>query len=127
MTTISRRFAVLLLIGLAGCARWERPSPLPPPEQGPVTVSAARVTPSGAGTMMVLHDVRITADSVIGWREGAADPSGLLRGSRTRTAVHRSEVLLFEPAVRSRWATIEAVALIAVVGYGLYYLEHIDI
>jgi hypothetical protein len=127
MTTISRGFAVLLLIGLAGCARWERPSPLPPPEQGPVTVSAARVTPSGAGTMMVLHDVRITADSVIGWREGAADPSGLLRGSRTRTAVHRSEVLLFEPAVRSPWATIGAVALIVVVGYGLYYLEHIDI
>jgi hypothetical protein len=127
MTPISRPLAVLLLIGLAGCARWQRPAPLPPPEQGPVTVSAARVTPSGAGTMMVLHDVRITADSVIGWREGTADPSGLLAGPRTRTAVHRSQVLIYEPAVRSRWATAGAVALIVVVGYGLYYLEHIAI
>lgn len=128
MTPISRPLAVLLLMGLAGCARWQRPAPLPPPEQGPVTVSAARVTPSGAGTMMVLHDVRITADSVIGWREGAGDPSGLLRaGGRTRTAVHRSQVLIYEPADRSPWATAGAVALIVVVGYGLYYLEHIAI
>ena len=127
MTPISRWLAVLLLVGLAGCARWQRPAPLPPPEQGPATVKAARVTPGGAGTMMVLHNVTITADSVIGWREGPGDPSGLLRGGRTRTALHRSQVILYEPAVRSSWATVGAVALIVVVGYGLYYLEHIDI
>lgn len=127
MKPISRGFAVLLLVGLAACARWQRPAPLPPPEQGPVSVKAARVTPSGAGTMMVLYDVRITADSVIGWREGPGDPSGLLRGDRTRTALHRSQVVIYEPAARSSLATVGAVALIVAVGYGLYYLEHIDI
>ena len=72
--------------------------------------------------MVVLHDVRITADSVFGWAEGAPDPSGLLRGDRTRVAVHRNEVLLFEPAVPDRWATAGAALSAVFVALGLYAL-----
>jgi hypothetical protein len=121
MTTIPRLVAVLLLVAVAGCTRYQVRT-LPPPEEGPASVRAARMTPRGRGTMVVLHDVRITADSVIGWAEGAPDPSGLLRGGRTRVAVHRNQVLLFEPAVPDPRATAGAALSAVLVGLGLYAL-----
>ena len=117
MTTIPRLFAVLLLVGAGGCTRYQVRT-LPPPEEGPATIRAARVTPRETGTMVVLHDVRITADSVIGWAEGAPDRSGLLRGERTRVAVHRSQVLVFEPAVTDAGGIL----LNALVGAGVVVL-----
>ena len=122
MTTIPRLLAVLLLVVAAGCTRYQVRT-LPPPEDGPTSVRAARMTPRGAGTMVVLHDVRITADSVMGWAEGAPDRSGLLRGERTRVAVHRSEVLLFEPAEPDAWATAGAALSAVFVALGLYALN----
>lgn len=122
MTTIPRLFALLLLAAAAGCTRYQVRT-LPPPEEGPASVRAARMTPRGAGTMVVLHDVRITADSVIGWAEGAPDRSGLLRGARTRMAVHRDQVLLFEPAEPDALATVGAALFAALVALGLYALN----
>lgn len=122
MTPIPRLFAISLLAAVAGCTRFQVRT-LPPPDEGPVSVRAARVTPRGAGTMVVLHDVRVTADSVIGWGEGAPDPSGLLRGPGQRVAVHRSEVLLFEPAEPDPRATAGAVLSAVLVALGLYALN----
>jgi predicted small lipoprotein YifL len=98
MRTITRRLAILLLIALAGCTK-HRPRTLPPPEEGAVSLRSARVTPRETGRMVVLRNVQVTADSVIGWSEGAPDRSGLLTGPGTRVAVHRSDVLVYEPAV----------------------------
>jgi hypothetical protein len=115
MKTIPRLLAVLLLTALAGCTRY-RQHTLPAPEEGPVSLPAARVTPRGTGTMVVLKDVQITADSLTGWAEGTPDPSGLLRGPRTRVAMHRSEVLLFEPATPDNRATAGSLLLNGLLG-----------
>ena len=121
---IPRLFAISLLVAASGCTRYQVRA-LPPPEEGPASVRAARMTPRGAGTMVVLHDVRITADSVVGWAEGAPDRSGLLRGERTRMSVHRNEVLLFEPAEPDALATAGAALAAAFVALGLYALNAI--
>ncbi|HYR10079.1 MAG TPA: hypothetical protein VEQ60_20065 [Longimicrobium sp.] len=115
MKTIARLFAVLLMIAATGCTRY-RTNALPAPEEGPVSLPAARVTPRGMGTMVVLKDVQVTADSVTGWAEGTPDPSGLLRGPRTRVAMHRSEVLLFEPATPDNRATAGSILLNGLLG-----------
>jgi hypothetical protein len=122
MTTFPRRFAVLLLVALAGCTRFQVHT-LPPPDEGPVTFAAARVTPRTTGMMVVMRNVRVTADSVIGTGEGAPDPSGLLRRPGQRVAVHRGEVLLFEPAVPDSRATAGAVLSAVLVALGLYALN----
>lgn len=109
---------VALAIASSGCTRWERASALPAPQEAPVALRAARLTRQ-SGMMQVLHDVRITADSVTGWGEGAPDPSGLLRGPRRRVSIHRGEVLSLEPAVRDAWATAGAAVLGLVVACGL--------
>jgi hypothetical protein len=127
MNLALRPALVGLAIASSGCTRWERAPALPPPEQGVVLVDAARVTPSGAGTMMELRNVQITGDSLIGWREGASDPSGLLRGPRTRVSLHRSQVLIYEPAVHDFWATAGAAVLAGIVAYGLYVLNRLSI
>lgn len=123
MRTFPRLFAVLLVAAAAGCTRWNPPRALPAPDEGPVTYAAARVTPRTTGRMVVMRDVRVTADSVIGTGEGAPDPSGLLRGSGQRVALHRSEVLLFEPAVPDPWATAGAALSVVLVALGLYALN----
>lgn len=125
MTTIPRLSAISLLVAVAGCTRFQVRT-LPPPEDGPVSVGAARMTPRERGTMVVLHDVRITADSVTGWAEGAPDRSGLLSGPRTRVAVHRDEVLLFEPAEPHFWATVGAAVAATFVALALYALNVIS-
>lgn len=111
-------FALALTAAVSGCSRY-RPGTLPAPEETPVTLNAARVTPRGAGWMVVLRDVRITADSVTGWRAGDPDPSGWMRGPRQRVALARDEVLVFEPAQRDPWATAGVVALGVVVTYAV--------
>lgn len=120
MKPTMRPLAVLLVAAAAGCTRWDPPRALPAADEGPVTFAAARVTPRTTGTMVVLRNVRVTPDSVIGRGEGAPDPSGLLRGPGSRVAVHRSEVLLFEPAVPDGWATVGGALLAVLVALGLY-------
>lgn len=117
MKIVPRLLLLLLVPAAAGCTRWQM-STLPPPEEAPASLGAARLTPR-SGNMVVLRDVRITEDSVTGWYAGDPDRSGLLRGSGRRVAMHRSQVLLFEPAVRDRWATAGAAVLGVLAAYGL--------
>jgi hypothetical protein len=121
MNLASRLALFALAIGSSGCTRWERLPALPAPQEAPVALHAARLTRQ-SGMMQVLHDVRITADSVTGWGEGAPDPSGLLRGPRTRVSLHRSEVLALEPAVRDGWRTAAAGVLAVLAAYALVAL-----
>lgn len=125
MRTITRPVLVLLVAAAAGCTRWAPPSALPAPEEGAFTFAAARVTPRTTGRMVVWRDVLVTPDSVIGRGEGAPDPSGLLRGSRQRVALHRAEVLLFEPAVPDFLATAGVALSLVLVALGLYGLNAI--
>ena len=79
---------LLLLLALGGCTRWEVvPTPAPRAE-GPRTVGRARVTPMESG-IVILRDVQVTADSVIGWRN-------MPSGRHQRVALHREQVRIFE-------------------------------
>lgn len=120
MKTTTRLLATLLLIGFSGCTGF-RHRALPAPEEAPVSVRSARVTPRGTGMMVVLRNVRITADSVIGWRAGYPDPSGLLRGPSQRVALHRGDVLVYEPAVPER-LTVGRVVIGVVLAYAMVAL-----
>ncbi len=114
MRVIRRIFLFgLLLAGLSACARWQRFPAVPPPESR--QIAAARVTPRQTGEMVELFDVRITADSVIGWRKGDPDPSGLLSGPRRRTALHRDEVLVFERSAPNPRGTAALVGVLTLV------------
>ena len=77
-----------LLIAMGGCTRWKVVPTPPPHAEAPRTYSRARVTPMERG-IVVLHDVRITADSVTGWRK-------LPTGYQERIALHRTQVRIFE-------------------------------
>lgn len=128
MNVIRRLFVVgLLLAGLSACARWQRLPSVPPPDTGARPIAAARVTPRQTGEMVELFDVRITADSVIGWRKGDPDPSGLLSGPRRRMALHRDDVVVFERSAPNRRATTGVVAvltLIVAVSFAALYAVH---
>lgn len=126
MKLIQRLLPVLLMAAAAGCTRWAPPRAMPAPEQGTVTYTSARITPRITGRMMVMHKVRVTPDSVIGRGEGAPDPSGLLRGTGKRVALHRSEVLLFEPGEPDFWATVGGAVLAGLVALGLYTLHAVS-
>lgn len=125
MMTIHRLLPCVLLLACAGCARWRWMPSVPPPDQG-TRIASARVTPRETGRMVVLYDVRVTADSLTGWRAGDPDPSGLLSGPRRRMAIHRDDVLVFERSAPNRWAATAAVAVVAFVvaiGFaGLYVM-----
>jgi hypothetical protein len=58
---------LLLAVAAGGCTRWQYTYPLPAPGEAPRTFGAARVTPVQNGPMLVLRDVTVTPDSVIGW------------------------------------------------------------
>lgn len=118
-----QRLVLVMLVAAAGCTRWEAPRTLPAPEEGAVTFASARVTPRTTGRMVVWRDVLVTPDSVIGRGEGAPDPSGLLRGSRQRVALHRAEVLLFEPVEPDFLATAGVALSAVLVALGLYMLH----
>lgn len=117
----------LLLAGLSGCVRWQRMPSVPQADAAARPIGSARVTPRQTGVMVVLYDVRVTADSVIGWRQGDPDPSGLLSGPRRRMALHRDEVLVFERSAPNRGATAAVVAvltLIVAVSFAALYGVH---
>jgi hypothetical protein len=105
----------LLLAGLSACTRWQQLPSVPPLDALARPIAAARVTPRQTGEMVVLFDVRITADSVIGWRKGDPDPSGLLSGPRRRMALHRDDVLVFERSAPNRGAGAAVVAVVTLV------------
>lgn len=123
---IRRLLALGLLLGaLSACVRWQRLPSVPDPGGRPI--ASARVAPRQTGVMVELYDVRVTADSVIGWRKGDPDRSGLLSGPRTRVALHRDEVLVFERSAPNRGATAAVVAvltLIVAVSFAALYGAH---
>ncbi|HEU0301001.1 MAG TPA: hypothetical protein VFR37_16175 [Longimicrobium sp.] len=125
MKTIMRLSVVLLLIVFSGCTRF-RVRTLPQPEEAPVSVGAVRVTPRETGMMVVLRNVQVTADSVIGWRAGDPEAYGFFPGPSQRVALHRDQVLVYEPAVHDGWATAGGVVLGIVVAYGLAVLYAIS-
>ncbi len=105
MTRAARlSLGLLLAIGAGGCTRWQYTYPLPAPGEAPRTFGAGRVTTVEGGTMLVLRDVTITPDSVIGWQ-------GETGGQRERVAVHRSQVLVFDRRVTDHWRTGSAFLL----------------
>jgi hypothetical protein len=113
----------LLLMAGAGCTRWQYTYPLPAPGEAPRTFGAGRVTTVDGGTMLVLRDVEVTPDSVIGWQ-------GETEGRRQRIAVHRSQVLVFDRRVTDPWKTAGASVLALVTVYialVAYYIATLEI
>lgn len=124
MISIRRAPLCLLLMALAGCTQWRLMPSVPPPDASGRTIGSARVTPRQTGMMVVLHDVQITRDSVIGWRAGDPDPSGLLSGPRSRMALHRDDVLVFERLAPRRGAAAvvgAALTLLAILSFVALY------
>jgi hypothetical protein len=118
--TLTHLSAAVLAFTLVACTRFEMRT-LPPPEEGPVSVRAARITPHHSARIVVLRDVRITADSLIGWVD--PDASGPPSVVRERLALSRDQVLLYEPRVHD-WrasASVVTVSVIAVSGVALLY------
>lgn len=112
----------LLLMAGAACTRWQYTYPLPAPGEAPRTFGAGRVTTAQSG-MLVLRDVQVTSDSVIGWH-------GETEERRRRVAVHRSQVLVFDRRVTDPWRTGSAVLLGAVTVYAalvVYFLATVQI
>jgi hypothetical protein len=79
---------VLCLLAASACTRWQ---PVAAPAPGPVR--HARVT-SNENAVLVLRDVEVTADSVIGWHDVATAP--LQPPHRQRIAMHRGQVRSIE-------------------------------
>jgi hypothetical protein len=124
MNPALRLALVAVVVASSGCTRWEHVRTMPSPREGSVWLESVRLTPRDTGIMMVLHDVQITADSVIGWqswREGMR--------SRTRVAVHRSQVLALDSRGPSRWGTV-AMATLGILAVcaaaALYGLSGVD-
>jgi hypothetical protein len=111
--------AAVLAFTLVACTRFEMRT-LPSPEEGPVSVRAARITPHHSARIVVLRDVRITADSLIGRVDPASGPPSVVR---ERLALSRDQVLLYEPRVHDWWASagVVTVGVIAVSGVVLLY------
>ena len=116
MKTILHRSAVLLILTLGACTSFQVRT-LPSPAEDPVSVGAARITPRHSARIVVLRDVRITADSLVGWAD--PDPSGLPSVMRERMALSREQVLLYEPRVRDRRETAGVVVLTIVAAYAV--------
>jgi hypothetical protein len=110
MKRIARLSLGILLMAAAGCTRWQYTHPLPAPGEAPRTFNAARVT-LAAGTTVVLRDVEVTPDSVVGWRGGRH------RGLQ-RVAVHRSQVVVLDRSEPAPLKTAGATLLAVLVAYG---------
>jgi hypothetical protein len=115
---------VLALAAASGCMRWRQIRTLPTAEEAPVSLRSARLTttvaegPARVARLVLLRDVQITADSVIGWAEGAGD----------RVAVHRDQVSVLESPGIDGWRTAGAATLVVLVAYGaavLYALMYL--
>ena len=93
--------------------RWRQVRTLPPAQEAPVFLRSARLTRTGAeiraARLVLLRDVQITADSVIGWAKGAGD----------RVAVHRDQVSVRESPAIDGWRTAGAATLVVLVAYGV--------
>ena len=91
MRWMRRLMVCALLVGASGCMHFdtvEVPAPAPGASR---TIRWARVTTTES-RFYQLRDVRITADSVVGWEEARnLDPA-----AKRRIAIHRDAVRRFE-------------------------------
>ncbi|HEX6911622.1 MAG TPA: hypothetical protein VF142_14570 [Longimicrobium sp.] len=91
MRWMGRLMVCAALVGASACVHFD-PVEVPAPQPGEArSVGWARVTTTES-RFYQLRDVRITADSVVGWEEARSlDPS-----ARQRIAIHRSDIRRFE-------------------------------
>ena len=118
----SRLLLGAALLAGAGCTRWEHVRPVPHPVAAADTFRAARVTYPRGG-MIVLRNVEVTADSVIGWRQQR-------QGELVRVSLHRSQVLVLDRRVPDWWATAGASVLALVGAWAVaawYALSHVKV
>jgi hypothetical protein len=122
-SALSRRFrigaALPLCLLATACTGWR---PVTTPAPGPVR--QARVT-SVENAVLVLRDVQVTADSVIGWHQVLTDP--LQAGHRQRIAMHRSQVRTFEQSATEPARTGLLAVLIAAAVALIQYLDGLAI
>lgn len=114
---LARLLLVMLLVASAGaCTSWRvRPTP-EPRAAAPRYLEFARVTADN-GDMMVLHDIWVTRDSVVGWR-GRGVGGGLVK-----VRLARSQVKIFEVRRVNAVGTVAvAGAALAAIWAGLVYL-----
>lgn len=114
MMLIRRTALILALITISGCMHWKPVRPLPSAEEAPLSLRSARLTTGGmeegrmrVARLVLLRDVQITADSVIGWAGGAGD----------RVAVHRNHVSVLESRGIDAWSTGGATVLVLLAAY----------
>lgn len=119
--------AALGALLLCGCMRWQSaPTPAPRALGEPLVLGSACLTtwsgpnrPAGLRKRIVLRDVQVRGDSLIGWGGGTV-------GSRERIAVHRDQVVGLEFG-RTDWGrTAGAVVLSVAVVYGALVLFLIE-
>ena len=112
MKLISRLFLGAMLITSAGCMRWEPAfiPPAPAPDREPPVLGTMRLTPPDLGRTLVLREVQVTADSVIGWRDAGGVP--------VRVALHRSRVAMMERYDANALETLGLMALTVLVALG---------
>lgn len=112
-----KRFVLLLLMmaPMGACTRWVPVTSPEPSAEAARTIPRARVTPV-EGEPMLLRDVRVTADSVVGWRP--------LPTGRERIALHRDQVRLVEEQRES--ATLPWVFLAVLAAIVLFPLTMIN-
>ena len=122
MKLISRLFLGVVVMVSAGCMRWE-PVFIPAAADGePPTLGTMRLTPPDLGRTLVLREVQVTADSVIGWRSEDGVP--------VRVALHRSRVAIMEKYDANTWETVGLMAFVIVLALGaaaLYALSNVDV
>ena len=109
-----KRIAFLLLVmaALGGCTHWKTTgTPAPQPQ----AIPRARVTPVTA-ERVVLRDVQVTADSVVGWYP-------LPTGRRAWVTLHRDEVERFE---ERRMNPLPNALLGLVAAYWIFMLTQIN-
>ena len=118
MRLTMRLLLCALLAGATGCMRFQAGVVPSPGLDGSRTVSQARVTTTES-RYYLLRDVRVTADSVVGWN--TARDAG-----RQRIALHRGQVRRFErervDALRTG-LVVAAAAYVVLVIRGLHALD----
>jgi hypothetical protein len=108
MKLISRLSLGAMVVLSAGCMRWEYMPMRTAPDNAPNSLGTVRVTLLETGATMMLRDVEVTADSVIGWTTGPAED---------RVALHHRELFL-ERSRTNLWATAGVIVLTLLVAYG---------
>ena len=112
MRLTMRLLLCALLAGATGCMRFQAGAVPSPDPGGSRTISQARVTTTES-RYYLLRDVRVTADSVVGW-------STTRDAGRQRIALHRSQVRRFE---RERLDVIRNGLVVAVAAYVLIVIR----